>query len=111
MPQHLNSLRIVFGLLLSISHLTLLLSTRPYKRPSTHVVATACSFSLCCTLLAALLVKVIDVDIDSSLKIAALYGFKDAFPLTVIILIFNFGVLLAVLGVAAQRAYTASRSA
>ena len=28
-PQHLNSLRIVFGLLLSISHLTLLLSARP----------------------------------------------------------------------------------
>ena len=66
-PQRLNFLRIVLGLLVSICYLVLLHAARPFHRASTSFVAILTNLSLCCTLLAALLVKVIDVDFKQAL--------------------------------------------
>ena len=96
-PQQLNFLRIVLALLLSICYLVLLPAASPFRSSSTHFVATVTSVSLCCTYFAALLVKVIDSDSvetsnDGTVR-AHFFGFDSAFPITLIILAFNFGVL------------------
>ena len=122
-PQHLNFVRIVVALLLSICYLTILMAARPYKRLSTAFVAIFTNLSLCLTLLAALLVKVIDQDFASladddvrsgvasfGVSKSTYFGFNSAFPLTVIILIVNFGVLLAVLCFVGQQSYEESRA-
>lgn len=97
-PQHLNFLRLVLALLICFCHLVLLPAARPFHSSSTAFVAVFTSVSLCCTLFAALLVKIVDVDYTNfsgeEVGRTAHFGFNRAFPLTMLILSINFGVLL-----------------
>ena len=90
-PQRLTLLRLVAAILLTNAHLVLLQAAAPYKQASTAFVAVATSLTLACTLVAALLIKMYD-ELPAEM-IFDFFGFDSAFPLTVIILFFNFGVL------------------
>ena len=102
-PQHLNFLRMILAIVLSISYLVLLTVAQPYRQRSTAFVAVATQLSLVFTLFAALLVKVIDIVASSGQSHLRLLGFSNAFPFTVIILCINFGVLLLVFGLIVQQ--------
>ena len=99
-PVELNFLRLLLALLLSISFLVLIQAAQPFKRLSTTFFSVCANLALCFTLLAAMLVKLVkDLDQDAELwsheAMDRLYfGFESAFPLTVIILLFNFGLIL-----------------
>ena len=86
-------------LLISLCYLVLLQAAKPFKSPTTSFFAVFTNLSLCLTLLAALIVIVIDVDFHRAqetlagsalLHASELFGFKEAFPLTFIILCVNF---------------------
>ena len=106
MPQQQSTLRIVFAILMSIGYHTLLQAASPYKQRSTFFVATALSLTLQCALLAALLIRMIDeISRRDNLLLAAfefagarahLADIDNVYIVTVIILVFNFGVLVCV---------------
>ena len=86
----------VAALLLTNAHLVLLQAAAPYKQASTAFVAVATSLTLACTLVAALLIKqYAELPADMVLDF---FGFESPFPLSVIILTFNFGIVLLALG-------------
>ena len=91
-PQTMTLLRLTIALLITIGHLVLLQQAAPYKQRFTAHFAVATSLTLTCTLLMAALIKMYD-ELPAS-RLEQTLGFRDAFPLTVIILIFNFSVLI-----------------
>jgi uncharacterized integral membrane protein len=101
LPHHLNFLRLVLALLASISYLVLLGVARPLKQRSTSFLNIVLNLSLCFAYVAALLIKVIDFadSLAGSDKQQAtrFFGWTSPYPLTVVILCLNFGVLLIAL--------------
>ena len=95
--QHLVLLRLILALLLTMGHGLVLQHFQPYAQPSTAYFATGTSFTLACTFLAALLIVEIEDDRPDDRDIENEHGFADAFPLTVVILCFNF--FVAIVGV------------
>ena len=103
-PHDYALLRLVIALLVSISFVVLLLHAAPYRERWTGYVAVATNVTLTFTLVAALLIKV-HAELTPAHAVG-LFGFASSFPLTVLILIFNFSVvgslLLFVFGVGRQ---------
>ena len=97
-PFEWSTLRLILALLLSICHVSILLSARPYKQQSTALVAAAASISLLCTLLAALLVRLLDEiqmqAVASSRRTdERMFSTEGVFALTLLILVVNFGLI------------------
>jgi uncharacterized integral membrane protein len=92
-PQQYTVLRLVAALLVSIGYLVLLLYASPYDRPTTALLAIGTNLTLTCTFIAALLIKVF-VEVPRTAA-HTVFGFSSAFPLTLHILVFNVGVLAA----------------
>jgi hypothetical protein len=107
-PQHLSFIRMILAVSVSICYLVLLTTAQPFRQRSTAFVAVATQLSLVLTLFSALLVKSIkavhEADGDSGTSTSRILGFESAFPLTVAILVANFGVLFLVLGIIVQQA-------
>lgn len=94
-PPGFALVRHLLGILIQTSHLILLLSARPYKQPSTAVVAVSCSVLLLNTFIVALLVRVYDLVPPALLD--GIFGFDSALPLAGLIFGFNFLVLVVAL--------------
>ena len=98
-PFRWSILRHVLALLVGIAHLVLLQAGQPFRQRSTALVAIATSLGLVCTLLAALLVRFFN-EIEQRTGLAeqptddGLFDADSAFVLTVLILAFNFSVLV-----------------
>ena len=82
----------VDGNSLTIGHVVMLQLLAPYQQPSTAFFAVATGLTLTCTLLAALLIVQSDDETQPLID-----GVDPTFALTVIILTFNFSVLVGVL--------------
>ena len=94
-PHSAGLLRLVLALLLNLGYTACLQAAQPFAQTSTFYIAVATNVTLCWTLLAALLVKVhASMGVEHA---ALLFGAGDAFYLTVVILVANFGVLAGVL--------------
>ena len=99
-PFQYALVRLITAILVALAHLVLLLSASPYRQTTTTLVALSTSFSLLCTLFAALLVRLFD-EIDflratfnlNEIGTNPLPGNDGILKLTVIILCFNFSVL------------------
>jgi len=111
-PLKLTLLRLVVAILLTIAHLVVLQAASPYKQTSTFMVAMTVGLTLFCTLFMALLILLY----ESFPPREALdtFGFKDVFPLTVLIIIFNalaafFGFLFFCLQMRTERRTQATR--
>jgi len=92
--QH-SGLRLVFALLVTIAYVILLLHARPFREPSTTAVAVLSNVALLCAFQTALLIVVAD-------KMALrereeLLGTRSEFGLAMLLVAFNFGVVLCVL--------------
>ena len=108
-PQHLSFVRLIVAVLLSNCYLVLLLIAQPYRHRSTMFVAVGVQLSLALTLFAALLVRVVGAvntatDYSADASSSQVLGFDNAFPLTVCMLVANFGVLVLVLALVLQQA-------
>ena len=91
-PQQYRLLRVVLAILISVTHLVLLMTARPHKQRSTYAVAVAASILLTFTLLIALLVTMYS-ELPQD-QVEDYFGFDSVMPLVGIILAFNFSVLL-----------------
>lgn len=94
-PPQFSFLRLVIAIIVSFSHIILLMAAEPYVDASTAFVAVSTSVLLQCTLLVALLVKMYD-ELDPS-QVEGFFGFDSVLPLAAII--FSFNVLALAVGV------------
>eukprot|EP00966_Prymnesium_polylepis_P177743 4116115-Prymnesium_polylepis.1 len=106
--QKLVVVRLVVAVVLSVCYLVLLLVAKPYAQRSTAFVAVATQLTLTLTLVAALVVKLVDavraaVDVSGA-STSDILGFDSAFPLTIGMLAANLGVLVVVLCLIIQQA-------
>ena len=92
-PQRLAIVRVIVAILISVSHLVVLLVASPYKQPSTMLTAIVTSMTLVCTLFVALLVMMFD-ELDL-VQVTRLFGFESVLPLAMIIFSFNMVVVAA----------------
>lgn len=92
LPLRFAFLRLILAILITVTHSVLLQAARPYKQESSAFFALLVSLALFCTLFAALLVKVFEWVPPAYIEDA--FGFDSAFPLTVLILVFNFGAVV-----------------
>lgn len=94
-PQEQAMLRLVAALLITVFHLTLLQAAMPFKDRVTSFFAVAISLTLACTFIAALMIKI--ADNMTRTQLTDTLGFDSVFPITILILIFNFMVLTVAL--------------
>ena len=99
-PPSFALARLVAALLLSTGYLALVQVAQPFEDPTTAFVSVFSNLSLCCTLLAALLVKLF-ADLPTATQ-RTLFGPESLDTLIGIIAVFNFGVLIVALGLTLQ---------
>ena len=106
-PPSFALARLVAALLLSTGYLALVQAAQPFEDPTTAFVSVFSNLSLCCTLLAALLVKLFDV-LPTATQLT-LFGPESLGTLVGAIAVFNFGVLVVALGLTLQVARSLAR--
>ena len=94
-PQQFEVLRVVLAILIQVVHGVMLQAVQPYKVQTTMFFAVAVSVVLQCTLLLALLARAFQFLEPED--IARMTSFEDIQPIAILILVFNFGVLMATL--------------
>ena len=109
-PQRLTLFRLVLAILLSLTHLVALLMAKPYQRRSNALAAVATAVTLTCTLLLALLVRVVS-QLDMLLATSQLVavplgglGIHNPFMLSVTIFAFNVLAILLTVGLMVHEA-------
>ena len=100
-PQDLVFLRLVAALLVCIAYLILLLYSKPYREPTTAAVAVGVNVTLVCLFFTALLIKMANA--STLLTRKSLFGTDSVFSLTVLLILFNVGLLVGTVALLSQQ--------
>lgn len=93
-PPRLAATRLLLALVASVGYFGLVAYARPFRRSEANFAAMAAAFSLCMLFGAALLCFIIDhIVADLGADPVRVFGF-DKFDLTLLLLVFTFGVLV-----------------
>ena len=95
-PNDLEFVRLLFGLLVTMMYMVLLLLGTPYKRRDLDFLGVGSQFALVCIFAAAMCIKMYDSwDRREGREVAQLVlGFESTSQIVLIMIIFNFSILL-----------------
>ena len=108
-PQDLVFLRLVAALLVCITYLVLLLHAKPYRSPTTAMVAVGINVTLVFLFLTAVLIQIANVATPH--QRFDLFGPVDIFWLTVTLLLFNLAVVVCAIALVLQQVRSALHQA
>ena len=100
-PPDLIFLRLVIALLICMAYLVLLMHARPHREPTTAAVAVSVNVVLVCLFFTALLIKIAN-EVMPHTRLN-LFGSESVFSLTVLLIVYNFSVLVCTLAVLVQQ--------